>query len=258
MRSFVCIYYGRTGSSWLMNSLASVPRVLVTAFEPLESWAWDAPDDVKLAWAGAALSPPDPTDADALGQWTAALEASPQFEALTQRHFDVVGFKMSLGAIGDHDRLLDTLDGAGCRLVFLERRNRIKHALSLYRAHEQSRDQFTYEGEQPPTRLRMRTFDRWLQHSEEVHAASAEFRERCRGRVGDRRLISVAYEDFADDAGKPAVISRVSRFLGLDPAKVQPSAYRKVTPDTLAAAVVNYRALRRRYAGGPYEQYFDD
>ncbi|HKZ25504.1 MAG TPA: hypothetical protein VJ398_06905 [Acidimicrobiia bacterium] len=34
--SFVVVYYGNTGSTWLVETLSTSPEVLVPAFEPLE------------------------------------------------------------------------------------------------------------------------------------------------------------------------------------------------------------------------------
>ena len=258
MRSFLLVYYGGTGSSWLLHSLGSVPRVLVPASEPLEAWAWDADDDQKLAWLAAALAPPQPDDVPGIERWVDALCRAPQVEGLAKRNFDTVGFKLSLEAIADHDRLLEVLGASNTRLVFLERANRIKHALSLYRSHEQQKDQFHDEGQQEPTRVKLRRFHRWVEVSVAAHRTSVAFRSRCLPVLGETRIHTVFYEELLDDAGKAAVIDRLAGFIGLDPAKVRPSSYRKATPDDLATAIVNYRAVERRYAGGPLAGFFTD
>ena len=47
-------------------------------------------------------------------------------------------------------------------------------------------------------------------------------------------------------------------FLRVDPAKVKRSELSKVTPDDLSLAVVNLKALERRYRDGPFARFFED
>lgn len=235
-----------------MHTLASVPRILVPAFEPLESWAWPDDDPGKLAWLDHALAPPEADDAAAVESWSEVLATSPQFRGLQKVHFDTVGFKMSVGSVGDREGLRHVLGDRKPRLVFLERRNRIKHALSLYRAHEEDKDQFSLEGAQPPSLVDMARFDRWLEHSEKIHTESAAFRASCAESLGDVNVATVAYEDFADDEGKRVTLARLAAFVGFDVRKVTPSPYRKVTDDDLRRAVVNFDDFFARYAAGPH------
>lgn len=195
-----------------------------------------------------------PADRD---DWVAALSRSPQFQGLSAGEFSVVGLKMTPEAISGHDALLDLFSRHGTTLVFLTRVNRVKHALSLYRMHEEQRDQFNLERAAAPTRLRMRTFDRWLAYAEAWHELLGAFRRRAAQRLDPEALVDVTYESFAGDEGKGRVVAELCTVLGLDPSTVTHSRYRKATPDRIGDAVVNYRRLCRRLRGTRYEAFLD-
>lgn len=151
---------------------------------------------------------------------------------------------MSPHAVSDVDSLLSTVDARDGKLLAIGRRDRVKHGLSLYRAHEEDKHQFHREGLLPPTRLKRRSFSKWLRHSRDVHNALTAFMEAGR-RLGPGRQLTIDYEDFVTDEGKTATIDLVAGFLGVDPGSMQWSTYRKATPDELAIAVENHDELER-------------
>ncbi len=270
MRSFLLLYYPGTGSSWLAGMLAAAPGVWLPGYEPLERWHWDAPEPAKLAWLAAALAGP-PTGDPADPAWLEALHRSPQCQTDPPPAVEVIGLKMTEDAIQDRAALLDVLDGAATDVLFVVRENRIKQALSLYRSYEERKNQFQFAGVMPPTTVDFATFDRWLDVAVGWHDRTVALREACRARLGAERVATVAYEAFAADAGKAAVLEEACGFLGLDGAPVLAALdemlgggdpfgpqghYRKATADDLAAAVVNYDRLRRRYRGTPFERDF--
>ena len=258
MASFVVIYYGGTGSSWLVNVLGSIPGVLIPAYEPLEPWHWKAADADKLAWLELALSPPDSRDKDAVAGWTEGLAATPQFQRLTRRRFETVAFKMTVAAISDTEALFAILAARHTRLVVLERRNRVKHALSLYRSHEEGKNQFRFEGLAPPTVVDVGVLDRWVEHAAGWHRRTIDFRAEAGRRLGQGVVHTVAYEDFVTAAGKQATLARVCGYLGLDPEAIRSDGgYRKATADDLAETIVNYDEVRAHFAGTPLASCFD-
>ncbi|MDH5616573.1 MAG: hypothetical protein OEY62_08545, partial [Acidimicrobiia bacterium] len=104
--SFVVVYYGNTGSSWLVETLSTSEDVLVPAFEPLELWAWDAPDAEKMAWIRGAFTPPEPRTPEAMQRWFEEMSSSPQFKGVKGREqFRIVGFKMTEGTLTDQAAL---------------------------------------------------------------------------------------------------------------------------------------------------------
>lgn len=252
MRSFAVIFYGGSGSSWLVHTLSSAPEVVIPAYEPLESWHWDASDAEKLAWLDAAFSPPAERDA-----WVTALSRSPQFQGLRDGEFSVVGLKMTPEAISDHASLLDLFARHGTTLVFLSRANRVKHALSLYRMHEEQRDQFNPDRAAEPTRLRMRKFDHWLARAEAWHELQEAFRDKAGRRLAPSSLVDLTYESFTGEEGKDHVVAWLSTVLGLRSGTITHSRYRKATPDRISDAVVNYRRLCRHLRGSRHEAFLD-
>lgn len=249
MNTFIIVYYGGTGSSWLVNVLGSIPKVLIPAYEPVENWHWKDAQAEKLAWLRHALGGPADDDPAEVASWVEGLEESPQFQRLGRRRFTSVGFKMTESAIADRAALLYLLDELGTRLVVLERHNRIKHALSLYRSHEEKKNQFRYQDLAPASTVELATFDGWVAHADGWARRTAVFREQAADRLGADRVLPVTYEDLVTEEGKAATLRLVCDFLGLDAAAIRADGgYRKVTPDDLRSSIVNYDEVRAHFA----------
>ena len=258
MGSFLVVYYGNTGSSWLIETLGSAASVVVPAFEPLEWWAWQAESGEKLAWLHHAFSPPAERTGPPFEDWLEGLEVAPGFEQLYGKDFSSVGLKMTCGAIPDTAALLDLLRERATKLVILQRRNRIKHALSLYRYHEEQKSQFERAGVRPPTRLKRRRFGYWVQDSIRLHEDSEAFKDQAETALGAPAVVGVQYEDFVDAEGKVEVIDRLSGFLEIEAPALDTGGFEKATPDDLRSAVVNYAQLHSWYRGTPLAVHFDE
>lgn len=241
-----------------METIAGTPSVLVPAFEPLETWAWEASDDEKLAWISNAFSPPADLRGPAFDAWVGGLAQSPQFQGVLHSDFRIVGFKMNPSALGETERLLHLLSELSTRLVILRRSNRIKHALSLYRYFEEEKSQFDRQGMRPPSKVKLRRFHTWVRRSQAMEDGLQVFADAARAALGAGSVLPVAYEDFVTEEGKVAVIDRVAAFLGIEPGEIARAGLEKATPDDLRAAVLNYRRLRRRYRNTPLAVHFDD
>jgi hypothetical protein len=255
---FVVLYYGNTGSSWLIETLGHAPGVLVPAFEPLEAWAWKAPDREKVAWMRNAFSIPVERSGPSFDRWIEGLEASPQFKGLTSTDFTTIAFKMTNSALRSDAAMVDVFEEFGTRLVFLRRENRIKHALSLYRYHEEKKSQFDHAGIRPPSDVDLKLFKKWLSESEKLDSSFAAFQDACERRLGAGILIDVAYEEFVSEDGKQQTIERLARFLELPGGGYEPGGFKKATSDDLKSAVVNYRALRRKFGRGDMAKFFGE
>lgn len=259
MAGFVCVYYGNTGSSWLLDGLATSDQVLVPGFEPVETWAWEAPVAERVEWIRTALSPPSDRDGPMYDAWVDSLRASPQVESAPEdRSFSVVGFKVGDMAISETDAVADVLVETRARVVFLTRSNRIKHALSLYRYHEEDKSQFELRGERPASKVNLKRFNHWVEESMRLHGEAVRVREIMVSRLGQERVMDVAYEEFITEEGKRHTLNRLCRFLEIDPVDNARSFFVKATSDDLASAVVNYRTLRLRYRLSPLRGDFSD
>ena len=258
MQTFLLVYYGNTGSSWLIQTLGSAPAVFVPAFEPLEKWAWDVSDSERLEWIRLVFSPPGDRSGPVYEEWLARLAENPHFSAPQRLGFSMVGFKMHAHAIDDRMALLQPLQELGSRVILLQRRNRIKHALSLYRYHEESKSQFDKQGVRPPSEVDLSVFHRWVRESVVLQRQSEVFWAKAVAVLGRDSLARVEYEDFIDEPGKVATMERLAGFIGIEEFSYTASPLRKATSDSLSEAVVNYPALAERYAGTEFAQFLAD
>jgi hypothetical protein len=257
MGGFVCIYYGNTGSSWLLNTLGTSPQVIVPGFEPVEGWAWKAPREERVEWVRTALNPPVERSGPTYDAWVEELRASPQVRKLGNKPtFEQVGFKMNDLAVFALEPLADVLKEAKAKVIVLARDNRIKHALSLYRYHEEDKSQFGGKGVRPPSKVDLKTFDKWVEESFRLHTRLMEAREALIDLLGPQHVADLSYEEFASEEGKRQVIDRLTDFLGIEPLELAEGPFTKATPDDLRSAVVNYRTLRLRYLFTPMRRYF--
>jgi hypothetical protein len=257
MAGFVCIYYGNTGSSWLMSALSESPQIHVPGFEPIETWAWDAPVAERLAWLAKMLSPPVERSGDEYRRWLAALRASPQVtKDPVDPGFTLTGIKMTDLPATDTAAVLDVLEETGSKVIHLTRANRLKHALSLYRYHDEDKSQFHGKDDYSPTKVEFRRFRDWLEESERLHQQGVRIGEQCAYVLGADRVFELAYEEFTDAAGKRQVLDRLATFLGI-PAEFGSGEYAKATPDSLSEAISNYGVFRLRHRFTRYSGLLD-
>jgi hypothetical protein len=242
----------------LVETLSTSPEVFTTGFEPLEKWAWDAPSDEKLAWMKAALQPPgDTVSEEALADWSATLGASPQFHGtLNKTGFRMTGWKMTWGSVGDPDGVLKVLAETGSKAILLVRENRVKHALSLYRYHEEGKSQFEKKGTRPPSEVSIVSMAKWLRESQRLHDQAVGFGRQCETALGKENVAHVSYEEFVTPEGKRRTMDRMADFLGLDPDRFVQSNFEKATSDDLRDALVNFKQLRRKFFFTPYRKFF--
>lgn len=254
------MYYGNTGSSWLVETLSTSQRVFVPGFEPLERWAWDAGDEEKLDWARTALTLPEDTSSwESIAEWHQSLQRSPQVKPDHVRlGFHTTGWKMAWGAIDDTEGLLEVMASTGARAIVLSRDNRVKHALSLYRYHEEGKSQFDESGIRPPSHVDKASLAEWLEGSRRLHDQATAFGKRCRALLGDDHVFDLSYEQFVTEEGKVETIERLCGFLGLEVELVRRSNFKKATSDDLASALENYAALKRSYRFSRYRRFFTD
>jgi transcriptional regulator with XRE-family HTH domain len=244
---FVCLYYGNTGSSWLLSALDGSPAIHVPGFEPIEDWAWDVSAEERLRWLETVLSPPEERGGDEYARWLAAVRESPQVtEDPTDHGFSLTGLKMNDLAIVEADAVIDIIDRTGSKVIHLARNNRLKHALSMHRYHDEDKSQFHGKDRYAPTHIRFGRFNDWIRESERLHRLGVQLGEQCEARLGVDRVFHLAYEDFTDAEGKQQTLNRLADFLGI-PADFGEGEYAKATPDSLPDAIANYPTFRLRY-----------
>lgn len=254
---FVCFYYGNTGSSWLLSALDGSPSIHVPGFEPIEDWAWETSAEVRLRWLETVLSPPADRRGADYARWRAEVRVSPQVTE-DPRHDDFVltGLKMNDLAVVEPDALLDIIDRTGSKIIHLVRRNRLKHALSMHRYHDEDKSQFHGEDRYAPTLVRFDRFNEWILESERLHDLAVRLGKKFEARLGHDRVFHLAYEEFTDTPGKAQTLTRLAEFLGV-PDDFGDGEYVKATPDSLRAAIANYSRFRLRYRLTRYAEHLD-
>lgn len=253
----VCIYYGNTGSSWLLAALSGSPAMYVPGFEPIEGWAWDVSAAERLDWLETMLSPPDERTGPVFEAWVESLLRSPQVKNGPGRTgWTYTALKMNDLAASETDSVIDIVDRTGSKVIHLARANRIKHALSMYRYHDEQKSQFHLQDEYPPTKVDFRRFNDWLRESQRLHDQGMAILDKCEAQLGADRVFRLTYEEFTDDEGKSRTLQRLADFIGIPP-DFGDGHYAKATPDSLRAAISNYPTFALRYRFTRWSKYLD-
>lgn len=226
---FVILFTGRTGSTYLTTALNAHPQVRAS---------------------GERLSQLRPAGAEAQLSWAKAyLRGGP-----VGRH-RAVGFKTKHRDVLDPTAFGDLLRALGVRVISMNRRNHVKHAVSRITARH----------------LQTAT-GRWNRFAGDerpglIPVDPVEFEERLREVVAEKNAatgyvarlglpeLDVDYEDLLID---PDVsFRRVLEFLDVRPRAMEVVTL-KNTSDDLREVISNFHDLRSRYAGTEYETMFDE
>ncbi len=166
---------------------------------------------------------------------------------------NAVGFKLFYHHARDEswapvwDYLKDDKD---IRVIHLKRKNLLKVHLSQCKADRTGR-WINTRGVREATEPIELDHDGCLAMFEETRSDE----EACDRLFAEHELLGMSYEDLTtDEAGQ---IVRVQTFLGLPSMPVKPSTY-KQSSLPLIRSISNYEDLRRRFAGTPWEGYFED
>lgn len=253
VQSFIVVFYNHTGSSWLIETIGSSPSVFIPAYEPLEKGVWKTAPKDKIPWLSNAFGGPAGSGEKALDEWLDGLAEAPQFEQNREKrtiflkesrpNFRSVGFKVGTAAVRNPPEILECLHELGTKIVLLQRADRAKHALSLYRSNVEKKDQFQRKGEQPPSEVDLEQFDFWLYKARVMHQTSEDLQAQAKALFARKSLMTLNYEDFVTDQGKDRTIERLTRFLEIDAPQLGASKFQKATPDRIKDAVVNYDEL---------------
>ncbi|MFM7270470.1 MAG: hypothetical protein ACKO2C_02395 [Actinomycetes bacterium] len=226
---FVILFPGRTGSTFLVSALDAHPAIEAKGevLDGLRSQGSDA----QRAWLDRYFRAP-----------------------LVGRH-RAVGFKTKLRDVFDQEHLAQTIAEYDARVVVLDRRNDVKHAVSRITARvlrERTGRWNRYEGSQELGLIQVDPED----FSQRLRAV-AEEKQVIRSFADSlgRPYLDLDYEDLLEDPD--AAFGRVFDLLGVHRLQVQGSTL-KNTSDDLGEVISNYEDLRSRYVGTVYEPMFDE
>jgi LPS sulfotransferase NodH len=223
---FMLFFQGRSGSTYLIEALASHPEIYARG------------EGVLGGGAGQQLR-----------------RARKFLTQLYPERYHAVGFKTKFKDVQDPERLAKLLREVEAHIILLQRRNSIKHVVSFYnslRIYEATGDWNLYNKEDrlPPVTIDMVRFASWLEALEDEKRKLETYVKNL-----GLPTLSLWYEDLIVD--QPATLESVFSFLGVQFKPVQ-GACIKNTSDDLRKAVSNFDELRARYIGTPYEWMFDE
>lgn len=226
---FVILFEGRTGSSYLVSSLATHPRVRAEgeALVRLKDLGHDAQAD----WVRRTLAAP------LLGKWGA------------------IGFKTKLRDIADREQFAELLREQGVKIIHMQRRNRVKVAISEINCnvlYERTKQYNVYKKEDrlPAIRIEVPDFKEILSMRERLDEELKHFVDGLRLSV-----MNVFYEDLLLD--EENTLNGIYQYLGV-PSRMTKGASYKNTSDNLRDALLNFDELRASVAGTSYEKMFDE
>jgi hypothetical protein len=224
---FVILFIGRSGSTYLVDALASHP-------------------DICAQWEGLLAN----KGADVQLQ-----RARKFFTQSPHGEYSAVGFKTKLSKVKDREGFAKLLGEMGARIILLQRRNIVKHVVSWVNS-ERIHDVTGYwnlwneENRLPPTTIDVAMFDRRL---EQVEKGQRELESYAKNM--ELPTLWLYYEDLLVD--RRATLKRVFSFLEVRFEPVEGGSI-KNTSDDLREALSNFDELKSHYIGTPYEQMFDE
>lgn len=226
---FVILFVGRVGSSYLTSLLDSHPNIRSLYDELTELKEQGA--EAQLKWADVALTPP-----------------------LVGRN-GAVGFKTKPANVLDLGGFTQLLQRHQCRVIQLQRRNRIKAVVSHLNGRRLAEATGMWglfkESDRPaPFTIDPDEFEEVLHHRQKVDQDLVDY-------VNSLPFprLSLDYEDLLQD--EDAVLRQIFSFLNIPAKPVQGGSF-KITSDDLRKVIVNFDELRANYVGTQYEPMFDE
>ncbi len=229
VQRYVLFLIGRVGSTYLTGLLNSHPniRALGEELEDLQAKGSEA----QLEWVRHYFTPP-----------------------LIGRN-KVVGFNTKLEQVLDPVEFAKLLREYRCKVIHLQRRNRIKGTVSYFMGRKLSEATgmwglFNPENRPSAIQIDPTAFSEHLDERERLQHELVNYIEHLA-----LPTLTLSYEELL--VRRDHVLQQIFGFLGVRALPVK-SATLKITNDNLRDALVNFDELRARYNGTPYETMFDE
>lgn len=245
---FAFVFAGRTGSSYVVQCLNSMPKVLC-----YHELLWKGNDEERQPWQDRVLgaiadgTPVESFFPDAVPE---RFHPIPPTEKAELTH---VGFKTKLHHIHDHDHFERYLTDHSFKVIYLHRENVVKAAVSevngrrLRSAHKSwnvtSRDKLMPQVEILPAKLKSE-----IKRREDIELIHRSFYERL-----TLPKLELTYEQML--ANESSFFDTMLGFLGIDSTELAGS-FLKNTPNDLSKALTNFDQLRDAFEGTPYFDMF--
>jgi len=231
---FLVLFEGRSGSTYLIESLATHPQIRAEK----EMFA--------------SIKEKTERESAASAEQLRCLQA---FFASGPYDYRAVGFKTKIKDILDRDKIAGALQQFGTRIILLQRRNRIKLLVSLLNAmqlNEATGDWNLYResDRQPKLQIDVAEFKQWLDVTEQSNLDLNQYAEQL-----GLPILRLFYEEILTADGP--TFERVCDFLGV-PYQALNGNCIKHTSDDLREVVQNLDELKGEFIGTRYEPMFEE
>lgn len=231
---FVVLFEGRSGSTYLMESLASHPEIhaekeILAALKK----------QVRRGVADIAVQ----------------VESVEALFGAGQHNCRAVGFKTKIKDVLDRGAFLQALRDFHTKVILLQRQNRIKLLISLLNAmqlNEMTGDWNLYDesNRQSTMHVDVSTFRQWLDKMEQGNRELNDYAKQL-----GLPILKVYYEDIWTDSR--TTFEQICRFLGVGYQRLSGSCL-KNTSDDLREVVENFGELKECFQNTHYEPMFDE
>ena len=223
--NFVTVFEERSGSSYFMDSLNSLPHIQAES----ERMKTLPSRERQPAWINS-------------------------FFGLGSPHLEAKGFKTKLSDVVCPDRFRSLIVAHNCRVIYLTRRNLIKltvSGLNAQRSFEQTGRWNRVVGTEslPPFHVPLEHFIGYLNGRIQLEQNLRDFIATLSCPV-----LTIAYEELLAD--RNTVFAETFAFLGARPGPVS-SRFLKNTDDDLRLVLLNFSELKDHFRGTEYEPMFD-
>jgi LPS sulfotransferase NodH len=245
-RRFILLGEGRSGSNFLRGLLNSHGRIVVYGelFRFFDSIGWEFPDLDRFLQSRRLL---------ALSQRDPARFLQREVFGTHPRRIAAVGFKLFYYHAQDDGRELVwrfLKNEKSIAVIHLKRRNTLRAVLSLKKAFATNR--WTAVSGPDADRLSIPLdYDECL----ERFVWAKETKERYDAYFNDHPMLDVTYERLCEDLDGQC--RRIQEFLGVDQRPLRASTYKQAQLP-LSTAITNYSELKARFAGTPWESFFEE
>lgn len=222
---FVLLFEGRTGSSFLIDSLQSHPEIEATG-ESL----------VRLT-------------AEEQVQWITSF-----FQQETPDHIKALGFKTKLRNIEDQENFKQLLQKFDVKVIHMQRNNLVKLAISRINARrlfDQKKQWNLAKGQEklPPFELSLDDFKEALEFKTTLNSNLTKFIKTL-----EAPLLSITYEELI--ASNEIIFKKVQEFIGVTFHPLT-SNVAKNTDDNIRNVITNYDEIKAHYKGTAFESEFE-
>lgn len=229
VQRYVLFLIGRVGSTYLMQLMNSHPSILALSEEL---------NDLQEKGAAAQL------------EWTQHFFTPP----LITRH-QVIGFNVKLYHVVDPAAFSQLMVENNCKVIHLQRRNRIKGTVSYFMGKKLSESTGMwglFDEQNRPTSIQIDPdeFDAMLQRREQIQGELDKYIESI-----NLPKLMIYYEDL--QFNRDLVLQQLFSFFNVKTYPVQANTL-KIASDDLRKVIINFDQLRSKYEGTLYAPMFDE